>query len=259
MSFRGFYPSENSYFFEREESSENSYFQSTSLNLKHFLSQSSQCNSKLFENGIEPSEKKILDEYIPFKKGYRHYDFDQESIEMSFENKISQDLFLIKKTGRNEQGKMKYSKGYNYRKMIGINFLNKYIKNFIAKIQKECKCVLHFNNFPEKFITDAMKKRSNIYLDYTLEQLIENKELYKNKDPFDYYSTNIKVIEALKSEKNKDIMEKLGYNKILKMTFRNLFEDYLKSNEYKQKIECLIKRKGRSEAEKFEQFSKTFL
>ena len=58
MSFRGFYPSENSYFFEREESSENSYFQSTSLNLKHFLSQSSQCNSKLFENGIEPSEKK---------------------------------------------------------------------------------------------------------------------------------------------------------------------------------------------------------
>ena len=97
MSFQEFYPSENSYFFEREESSENSYFQSTSLNLKHFLSQSSQCNSKLFENGIEPSEKKILDEYIPFKKGYRHYEFDHESIEMSFENKISQDLFLIKK------------------------------------------------------------------------------------------------------------------------------------------------------------------
>ena len=97
MSFQEFYPFENSGFFEREESSENSYFQSTSLNLKHFLSQSSQCNSKLFENGIEPSEKKILNQYIPFKKGYRHYEFDHESIEMSFENKISQDLFLIKK------------------------------------------------------------------------------------------------------------------------------------------------------------------
>ena len=261
MSFQEFYPSENSDFFEREESSENSYFQATSLNLENFLSQSSQCNSKLFENGIEPSEKKILNEYIPFKKGYNHIIISTilESIEMSLENKASQDLFLIKKTERNEKRKIKYSKGYNYRKMIGIDFLNKYIKNFIAKMKKECKCILYFNNFPEKFITDAMKKRNNIYLDYTLEQLIENKELYKNKDPFDYYSTNIKVIEALKSEKNKNIMEKTGYNKILKMTFRNLFEDYLKSNEYKQKIECLIKRKGRSEAEKFEQFSKTFL
>lgn len=267
MSFQEFYSSENSEHLESEESFDlenQSNYQTTSLNIKHFLSKASECNSKLFENEfenrIEPSEKKKLNEYIPFKKGYNgHININYfEFTETYSENKASQDSFLGKKTERNEQEKTKLSKGYNYRKMIGINFLNKYIKNFIMKMKKECKCIFYFNNFPEKFITDAMKKKHNIYLDYTFEQLIENKELYIGKDPFDYYSTNIKVIEALKLEKNKDIMEKSGYDKILKMTFRNLFNDYLKSNEYKQKIDCLIKNKGKSELKNSNIFRRRF-
>ena len=84
-----------------------------------------------------------------------------------------------------------------------------------------------------------IKKSKRIYLDYSLERLLEDEELYKNKESEGYYSKNLKIINEIKSEKNKDIMEKNGYNKILKMKYKELFEEYLKSDEFKKKIEQL--------------------
>jgi len=166
--------------------------------------------------------------------------------------------FLNRKKERNEN-KYRFIRRDNARRAIARFFFNHFLKNLIEKMKKECNCILYLNYFPKKFIFEAEKKRNKHYLDYTFEQLLENKDLYQNRDQKDYYFNNIKVVETLKSEKNKDIMEKSGYNKILKMTYRNLFEEFLKSDEYKNHYDNLIKIKGETEAEKFKYFSEIFI
>ena len=163
--------------------------------------------------------------------------------------------FLLNKKKKRDGNENKFSREDNARRGVARFFFNRYLKNIIEKMKKDCKCILYFNFFPEKFIFEAVKKTNKHFLDFTLEQLLENKELYVNKDPLNYYSQNAKVIIELKSEKNKDIMEQLEYNKILKTTYRDLFKEFLKSDEYKNHFDYLISNKGETEAEKFKYFS----
>lgn len=166
---------------------------------------------------------------------------------------------LLNKKKRRDGAENKFSREDNGRRGIARFFFNRYLKNIIEKMEKECECILYFNFFPEKFIFEVVKKSNKHFLDYTIEQLLENRELYQNKDPFNYYSENLKVVEELKSEKNKDILEQLGYNKIWKTTYRDLFKEFLKSDEYKSHIDYLISNKGETNAEKFKYFSEIFL
>jgi glycerophosphoryl diester phosphodiesterase len=123
--------------------------------------------------------------------------------------------FLNRKKERNEN-KYRFIRRDNARRAIARFFFNHFLKNLIEKMKKECNCILYFNYFPKKFIFEAEKKRNKHYLDYTFEQLLENKDLYKDKDPLNYYETNKKVIDELKSEKYKKIMTDNGHYKTLK-------------------------------------------
>lgn len=169
-------------------------------------------------------------------------------------------FFLEKKIERIETDikKKKMVREDNCRIGIGRNFMNHYLKNLIEEMKNECNCILHFEYFPEKFIFQSVKKSNIHYLEYTLEELLENKNLYEKKDPRDYYSINLKVINELKSEKNKCIMEKYGYDKILKMKYRELYKEYLKSYDCEQKMNELIK-KERNETKKIEKWFKEFV
>ena len=60
----------------------------------------------------------------------------------------------------------------------------------------------------------------------TLLEIMENKELYKSYELNNYYH-NLKVL------KNKDIEENEELNKILNIKYRELYEDYLNSKEFK--------------------------
>ena len=132
------------------------------------------------------------------------------------------------------------------------------MKNRIENIKKAFGCKFCLYNFPKAFIRELIKKSKRIYLDYSLERLLEDEELYKNKDSEGYYSKNLKIINEIKSEKNKDIMEKNGYNKILKMKYKELFEEYLKSDEFQKKIEQLNS-KNKKAAENFAYCSNSFI
>ena len=171
-------------------------------------------------------------------------------------------FFISKKTERttcDNITQIKVPREDNCRTMIGTNFFNTFLKkDILENIKKACGCILDLKNFPKKFIRELVKKGKRIYLDYSLEKLLEDEELYKNKESKRYYSTNLKVIKELKSEKYKDIMEKNGYDKILKMNYKELFNEYLKSDEIKKKIEKLNS-KNKLEAEKFEYFSNSFI
>ena len=182
--------------------------------------------------------------------------------------KKDKNIFLIKKVKRNETdtdiNRKEVSKKLredNIRTCIGRHFFS-FLIDLIVKMQQQCNCILYLQKFPRDFILHAAEKSNKHYLEYTLEELFENKQLYENKDPFDVYSTNLKVIHELKSEKNKKIMEMFGYDKILKMKYRELYKLCSKTNEYKQykqQIFELYEKKGIKEKEKIDLWFDNFI
>ena len=182
---------------------------------------------------------------------------DAENVEGSFLKEIPNSL-LNRKRDRNEPVII-YKRKDNGRRGIARFFFNHYLIGLIEEMKDKCSCFIHFASFPEKFIFEVAKKKRKDYLDYTFEELLENKDLYKGKDPDAYYSINIKVVEALKSEKNKVILENYGLYKNFKMTYKNLYKKFLKSELYTKHYEKLLKTKGEVEAENFKHFANIFL
>ena len=229
-----------------------------------------------FDRQFEPNANRTLNDLTRSSDNFNLPDTPEEiNAEKKSENiedsslKKDKNIFLIKKVKRNETdtdiNRKEVSKKLredNIRTCIGRHFFS-FLIDLIVKMQQQCNCILYLQKFPRDFMLDAAKKSNKHYLEYTLEELFENKQLYENKDPFDVYSTNLKVIHELKSEKNKKIMEMFGYDKILKMKYRELYELlYSKSNEYKQykqQIIELYEKKGIKEKEKIDLWFDNFI
>ena len=211
-------------------------------------------------NNIKNNKPMYSDLYIDIKNSGDKKNKDIYNLEGSklTEEKIFSSKKRVKEKSADNDSESKFQREDNCRRMIGRSFFNKFLKSKIESMKRECRCILFFDNFPRKFIFEAVKKGNKNFLEYTLEELIEKEELYKDKDSEISYGVNLKVIRELKSEKNRDIMEKYGYDKILKMNYRDLFEEYLKSNEFKQKI-YKLKTKDKLKADKFEYYSYLFI
>lgn len=228
-----------------------------------------------FDRQFEPNANRTLNDLTRSSDNFNLPDTPEEiNAEKKSENiedsslKKDKNIFLIKKVKRNETdtdiNRKEVSKKLredNIRTCIGRHFFS-FLIDLIVKMQQQCNCILYLQKFPRDFILHAAEKSNKHYLEYTLEELFENKQLYENKDPFDVYSTNLKVIHELKSEKNKKIMEMFGYDKILKMKYRELYELYSKSNEYKQHKQQtfeLYEKKGIKEKEKIDLWFDNFI
>ena len=228
-----------------------------------------------FDRQFEPNANRTLNDLTRSSDNFNLPDTPEEiNAEKKSENiedsslKKDKNIFLIKKVKRNETdtdiNRKEVSKKLRediIRTCIGRHFFS-FLIDLIVKMQQQCNCILYLQKFPRDFILHAAEKSNKHYLEYTLEELFENKQLYENKDPFDVYSTNLKVIHELKSEKNKKIMEMFGYDKILKMKYRELYELYSKSNEYKQykqQIIELYEKKGIKEKEKIDLWFDNFI
>ena len=150
-----------------------------------------------FSNSLYQTLNKDINMQIPLD-AQKQKETAISSVGLVLEEK--NDSFLNRKKERNEN-KYRFIRRDNARRAIARFFFNHFLKNLIEKMKKECNCILYLNYFPKKFIFEAEKKRNKHYLDFTFEQLLENKYLYKNKDQKDYYFNNIKVVEALKLQK----------------------------------------------------------
>ena len=84
----------------------------------------------------------------------------------------------------------------------------------------------YFTKFPQFFASDVDRNRNKIILDMTLQEIFENSELYIYEDKNGYvnYLHNKKTVEKIK---NNDI-----FKKILNKTFRELYEEFLDSDEF---------------------------
>ena len=179
-------------------------------------------------------------------------------------NDISKDIYFLhnktlhNKIQRNESESKKNVKTNNIKGIIGTNFFNGFLINKIKEMKDDCGCILDFKKFPKIFIRNAVNHKNKEILDFTFEELIKlakscNDSQLNDED----YLRNLEVLEELQSDENREIMEKLGYDKILKMKYRDLFEDYLNSKEYNEKIKSLESKKDILKS--FKEISKVFL
>ena len=161
--------------------------------------------------------------------------------------------------------KLKKSLGERYIKKDNIvikivrHFFNNYLVNEITKIIKDLGSRLYFDKFPQNFILNTVKKnnKDNIWR-MKLIEIFSDKELYTEEDKI-HFARNKDVIEYLKSENNKNILEDSKFNIILNKTISDIFNEYLISNEYEQKIRSIKRKYEKEYVDKFQEYSKNII
>ena len=108
-------------------------------------------------------------------------------------------------------------------------FLNNFLKNKLNKELKSIGSKKYFEKFPKHFSSDPHKKRNKEIINMTLGEIFEKKELYiyeNEKGLFNFWQ-NLKIIQSEEIKKNEK------FQNILIKTFRELYEEYLNSDEFK--------------------------
>ena len=116
----------------------------------------------------------------------------------------------------------------NIRKTIKRRFLNTYLKNGLNDKIKKAGYNLFFEYYPQKLVSQISREKDKQILEMKLLQIFENKDLYDEKNLNNYYH-NLKVIEQLKLEENPEL------NIILNKKYKDLFDEYINSDEFKIK------------------------
>ena len=117
----------------------------------------------------------------------------------------------------------------NIRTKIKRGFFNSALINKLNDKLKSIGSTKYFMKFPQNFVSDISQKRNKEIVNMTLKEIFEKKELYKqeNEIGFENYLHNLKVIQS------EIIKENSEFKKILNKTFRELYEEYINSYEFK--------------------------
>ena len=172
------------------------------------------------------------------------------------EKKLNNNRFKISKvTSRKTKRKLKAKKKRkekpdDIRKKIKSRFL-KAIKIRINQLLKSAKSKLFFDYLPQCFICSISKEKNKPFINMTFKELFSQKfyeedkkvdktgkewQIKRNRDK-KKYDNNVKVLRYL--EKNQDICIKSTFNIIGNITFKDMFNEYLKSEEFEKEIEKL--------------------
>jgi hypothetical protein len=134
---------------------------------------------------------------------------------------------FLKRKRSSSRRKRKENKD-NIRKKIKRGFLNNTIIEKLNEKLRNIGSKTYFEKFPQRFASDVDQKRNTKILNIKLKEIFENKELYvkEKKKGLDNFKHNLKVIQS-EEVKNNEI-----FKNILNKTFRQLYEEYLDSNEF---------------------------
>jgi hypothetical protein len=122
-------------------------------------------------------------------------------------------------------------------------FYNISLRNKLNNKLKSIGSKKYFEKFPKYFASDPNKKRNKEILNMTLNQIFEKKELYNYEDD----CGKTKYLHNLKTVQNEEIKKNEEFQKILNKTFRELFEEYINSDEFKIDEINRLKKKNRDE------------
>ena len=131
----------------------------------------------------------------------------------------------------------------NIRKKIKARFL-KALKNAINQKLKNAGSKYFFQLLPQSFITNLSKEKNREILNLSLKDIFLKdfnvKEKGKRAD-YNKYKHNLFVIEYLES--NNNISEKSNFNKIKKMKYFEIYNEYKLSKEFETEISTLKQQK----------------
>ena len=167
------------------------------------------------------------------------------------QNKLKFNIYINNEKQKNRkknEKKIRKNKPDNIRKKIKSRFL-KILKNKINEKLKSAKSELFFENLPQCFISNISKNRNKFILDLTIKELL-NKNFFEDDTSKDNsekafidkkrnpnknkYEKNQKVLKYLESKS--DIRKSSNFNVISRLTFREVFKEYLKSEEFEKDI-----------------------
>ena len=103
-----------------------------------------------------------------------------------------------------------------------------------------------FKLLPQIFVSNISKEKNKAFLNLSFKELFSQKffeEAKQNENKFNLinYNHNLSVLDYL--EKNDKISEKSNYKIFKDMKFHEIFNEYLKSNEFEKEIASLKKKK----------------
>ena len=142
---------------------------------------------------------------------------------VKYENNFDEKNFEIKK--REKTKRKRFENADNIRKKIKCSF-NKILFHKLNLILKNEGSKLFFERLTREFISNGNKTSNKKIINMTLKEILKKKEFYKSEISEKKYYHNIKVIESLENEKNKRI------EKILNMKYRDLFNEYINSDDF---------------------------
>ena len=135
----------------------------------------------------------------------------------------------------------------NIRKKIKSRFL-KTLKIAINQKLKNANSIKFFNLLPQKFICNVSKNINKDVLFKTFKEIYSKDfcEIQKqNIVDYNKYCQNIEVLKYL--ERRNDIAKKSNYDNIKDMKYYQIFDEYLRSEEFENEIANLKKEKEKEE------------
>jgi hypothetical protein len=143
------------------------------------------------------------------------------SLLQNYERNLLKKRFRDKRPRRENQD--------NIRRKIKRGFFNNALVKKLNDKLRSNGIIKYFEKFPRHFVNDVNKKKNKQILIMTLQEIFEKKELYSFKDKvtLDNYLHNKNLF------KNEEIKENEELNMIMNKTIRELYEEYINSDEFK--------------------------
>ena len=148
----------------------------------------------------------------------------------------NKDISFLKKRIRSQNPRKRRECHDNIRKRIKRYFFNQIILTDINGELKKRGIANYFEKFPSDFVSDVSRKRNEALMEMTLIQIMKNKEFYKGIY-LENYQHNLKILNSLKEETTPDLV------KILNTKYRDLFNEFLNSDKYRNFFKQLVKDK----------------
>ena len=181
---------------------------------------------------LTPQEKKVLTGEINEEKNPEKIfevnkrknnslfnNIENESTEVSLNSGIT---FIKRK--RNKEKRRRRDNSDNIRKKIKGGFFNGALIKRLNFILKQNRSKLYFVKFHQKFISNITRKSNKKFLNMTLLEIFEKKEVYSSNDL--NYKHNLKVVQTKEIKENEELKE------ILNKKYCELFEEYINSKEF---------------------------
>ena len=199
-------------------------------------------NNKLIEPKFYEPPKTEINNSL-FNKSFSVIKF-KESTKLKHRKQCNKFKISKVETKSKSSNRLKHKRKYkpdDIRKKIKARF-HKSIKNIINENLKKAGSKHFFSFLPQIFISSIARETNHQVLNLSYRELLQkdfvsdiDESKYKNKNvDYSKYKNNLRVLEYL--DNNPEICKNSGFDIISRMKYRDLLDEYFKSDEFDKAI-----------------------